>query len=255
MLWVLLAAAAIATGALGELLSPALFGYGAGVNEVIVFQILLIGLILLGFYIILGQIPPGRESMQTPSIPTPEGVSADAPGVSVEAFQAHLGRNSMGRTFGQTVNVLMVALTALFVLLWLTNEYVSYSLLPWFSGFTLYYAVNLFVRASLGAGTFLGGATACLRAGKDSHNRIVVTVSSVTLILTAVLWVVAERTAYVMLLERIGYLGLSDYVLFAGLSGMALLLNVCIASVVLGLAMYFGRPRSPGTVKPTREPV
>jgi len=241
---VLLAAAAMATGALGELLSPALFGYGVSVDEVIALQMLFIGLILLGFYIILGEIRPRRGGTHSPSGPVPEGANAEVPGASVEEFREHRGRNSKDRALGQMRTV------GIGSMLLLAAEYASYDL---FFGPTDL-PIEILRIMSLFAGLSLTLDTAYIRVGMDTYHHTTVKAYSVVLVLTALLWLAAEGTSYAILLEHEGHLEPSEYVALAQLSSLALLLNVCIVSLFVGLAMYFGRLGRLETVEPTQKP-
>ena len=243
----LLTVTALAAGVLGELLSPALFGYGPSVDGVIALQMLFIGLILSGFYITVGKIRLGRGGTQSPSGSVPEEANAETPGASAETFQARPSRNTMSHT-STLMGIVAMALVYLF---WLAVEAASNGPLSEFPHFL----VEILVDSSLFAGMFLTLTTICLRVGKDFHHyKMVKTLSSIILILTALSWAFAQRTVYAMLLEILGYLETSDYVALARLSSEALLAFVSIFWIGLALLMYFSRPRGNKTLEPAQKP-
>jgi len=247
---VFLALTALIAGALGELLSSTLFGYGASVDGVIALQALFIGLFLLGFCITLGEIRPDWGSTQSPSVPMPRSPNTETPSAGVEGPQANVNRNSVDSLSA----LLGTAMIVVVFLMWVGVMYASYGLLSVFPEDTVDYAVDLLTSTSFVAGAFLIGIATCLRAGMGSHHTMV-RVSSLLLILTVLLWAFAQRTAYVILLEYLGYIEIPDHIALAGLSSRNLLAVSAIGALANGFVMYYFRPKGLGTAEPTQNPV
>jgi len=230
----LFAVAAIATGALGELLSPVLFSYGLSEDGVIVFHLLLICPFLLGLHITLGEIVRMREVTHSPSAPVLGKTGSEIPGTSAERFQAHLGGNSAVPTPAQMQLVVVTFL----VLCILAIQFQVNGMLYEYPFLFVDDALFLLESASVFAGAFLAGGVVGLRAKKDHHRHIVLW-ELVTIILAPLLWVIAERAAYAMLSGYAEYLDLSDYIALARLSSEGLLVGVITVSLAFALPMCF----------------
>jgi len=244
----LLALTAWAAGGLGEIFSPALFGYGFGVDGVIALQMLFVGLTLLAIYVTFGETVPEERATQSPSVPTLGSTSTETPGARVERFLAHFRRESIQHTLALVVIVLI----PLVEMLWLTAELASYGLLSEFPESTRGFTNMLLQNSSGLAGMFLFLATICLRIGTDEYNHTMVRVSSVLLILTALLWVFAQWSAYAIVLEYLGNLEPSDYIALARLSSDTLF-SASMGGLMFGWTLYFLGPRVIRTVEPTQE--
>ncbi|RDE17014.1 MAG: hypothetical protein C4K49_03955 [Candidatus Thorarchaeota archaeon] len=226
-----LAAATLAAGALGELLSPDLFLYGVGVDGVIVLQISFFGLILLGLYIASGEILRKRRLAQSPSVPVPENVSTETPGASAEELQTRLDQKVLDRIWFFTILV-----GGLLYILLFSAEPDS--------------TIFLLEVSSLVTGFYCAVSTPILRMGIISHNHAIVNFCSFVLVVTNVLWVAAQRFAYLTL---VGDLAASGYVALAQLSSEALLAYASLGLLELGLVIYFSRPKGLRTVEPAQK--
>jgi len=227
-----LAMTALVAGVLGELFSPDIFLYGAGVGGVIVFQILFFVLILLGLYTATGEILRERGVIQSPSVPVPENASTETPGASAEEFQTRLNRNLWYRTMFPTTLVAGV---------------LSILLLP---GPYMDVIISILAGSSLVAGFYCAVSTPFLRMGMVSHDQAIVNFSSVVLVVTTVLWVFAQRIAYLII---VGDMAASGYIALARLSSVALLAFASLGLLELGLVIYFSRPKYRRTMEPAQK--
>ncbi len=244
----LLAAAAMVAGILGEVSSLGLFGSGVSLDGTLGLQMLFVGLILSGFYIALGEIPQKEGTTQAPSIPTSE--NADAETAGAKESQTRPGRDSMTRV----VDLMVIVVFALIVLSCVWAGYASYGLFIGFHDYFAFFVVKVIRDSSFMAGVLLAVLTAFLRMGKNQHHLRTAKACSVLLILIALSWVIVERTGYAALLGYLEHLEPSDYIALARLSTGVLLASVSISTLVLGLYVYFLRPRLRETVKPTQKP-
>jgi len=239
----------LTVGGLGEIFSPALFGYGFSVDGMIALQTLFIGLLLLGYHMALGKIPQSERGTQSPPAPTPRSSSTEAPGVRAEGFQARFRRDSIMHTLA----LVAIVLIPLVEMLWLAAESASYGLLSESPESTWGFTNTLLQNSSNLAGVFLVVVTTCLRIGTDDHDHTMVRVSFVLLILTALLWVFAQWSGYAIALEYLGYLEPLDYIHLARFSSGSLS-TASGTGLLVGLSLYLLGPTVPGTIEPTQKP-
>lgn len=218
----LLAATTLAAGVLGGIFSPDLFRFGFDVDGMITVQILFFGLILFGLYTEVGEILRERGVRQSPSTQVPGRASPETAGANARELQEPFYWKLWDHAWFVT---LLIGGVLTIVLMLGIYESITQSLLA---------------SSSFVAGFYCTVAIPFLRVGRTIRNNTITNSSYSVLVLTIVVWVLAQRVAYLLIF---GDLALVGYINLARLSSVFLLASAALGLLQLGLFTYFSRRR------------